>query len=389
MRRPMKQPSRFRVLTIIFQEREYGGFYSYFERYSSDLSSRGVEVYIFTNSLRALPHDKLRRKLHVHPIVTKHKFIFAVRCTFSATLLAIRRRINIIHAFAPITAFFGTLLKVVTGGRTVVSIRSNWWLEYGYKRSSATSCTGRIVYQLYPALGVIALKLSDAVTTVTNEQKTLVAQITTKPIEVIPNVVDISRFNPNVKSDRLRHEYGLIDKHIIMFLGPLDPTKGIECLIRSMKEVTAWKRQVVLVIVGEGPIRQRLKMLVEREVSGNIIFTGYRRDVPECLACADLFVLPSLTEGSSNALLEAMAMAKPIVATNVGGNRDVVLHGVNGILVEPANVQELSLAIIYLLSKPEEAQKLGRNAHQYVLEKRTLFTTQPILDLYSQASRRR
>jgi len=153
-----------------------------------------------------------------------------------------------------------------------------------------------------------------------------------------------------------------------------------------MKEVIAWKRQAVLVIVGEGPIRERLKMLVESEVSGNIIFTGRRRDVAECLACADVFVLPSLTEGSSNALLEAMAMAKPIVASDVGGNRDVILHGVNGILIKPANVQELSLAIIHLLSKPEEAQKLGRNAHQYVLEKRSLFTTQPIVDLYGQIS---
>ena len=339
-----------------------------------------------TNSLRAVPHDKLSMRLHIHPLVTKHRFVFAVRCAFRATHLAIRQRINVIHAFAPITAFFGGFLRAVSGAKMVVSMRSNWWLEYGYKQSSARSFIRKIVYRLYPALGVIALKLSDAVTTVTNEQKRLAAEITTKPIEVIPNVVDMSRFNPNVKSDRLRHEYGLIDKHIIMFLGPLDPTKGLGYLIRSMKEVIAWKRQAVLVIVGEGPIRERLKMLVESEVSGNIIFTGRRRDVAECLACADVFVLPSLTEGSSNALLEAMAMAKPIVASDVGGNRDVILHGVNGILIKPANVQELSLAIIHLLSKPEEAQKLGRNAHQYVLEKRSLFTTQPIVDLYGQIS---
>ena len=105
-----------------------------------------------------------------------------------------------------------------------------------------------------------------------------------------------------------------------------------------------------------------------RGISGSLRFLGIRPDVPDLLALIDVLAHPSLEEGSSNAILEAMAARKPVVATNVGGNSEAIVDGSTGLLVPPANSEALAGAIVRLLENPEKARELGEAAYRRALE---------------------
>jgi len=114
------------------------------------------------------------------------------------------------------------------------------------------------------------------------------------------------------------------------------------------------------ILVGDGELRGELEAQAQRlGLVSHVHFTGWRDDVAEMLALADVFVLPSESEGFGRVLVEAMAMGRPVVATNVGGIPDIVLDGETGLLVEPANAAALADAVRALVDEPARAARLG------------------------------
>jgi len=124
-----------------------------------------------------------------------------------------------------------------------------------------------------------------------------------------------------------------------------------------------------LLIVGDGPLKEDLKQETQRlGISNDVIFTGYRTDIPQLLSVMDIFVLPSLTEGLPMVLLEAMASRKPIIATNVGAIPKVINKD-NGLLVEPKDVTALQRAIEILLNDKGIKQKFASSSYETVMVK--------------------
>lgn len=137
---------------------------------------------------------------------------------------------------------------------------------------------------------------------------------------------------------------------VVGTVGRLAEVKDQVTLIRGfaavLRERPEWGGKLRLVIVGDGPLRQRLECCVREEGLERLVWlAGDRDDVADLLRMMDLFVLPSLGEGISNTILEAMACGLPVVATSVGGNPELVDHGGSGMLVPPANAQALAAAI--------------------------------------------
>src|SRR5207249_1734650 len=137
-------------------------------------------------------------------------------------------------------------------------------------------------------------------------------------------------------------------------------------------DVAARFPSVRFLIVGESCMDPSYRLELEQRarnlnLTGRIIFTGQRSDVPQIMREIDISVLPSLTESFSNTLLESMANGLPVVATNVGGNPEIVSDGINGLLVPPKDPAALSRAIVELLGNPELARRLGRAARQKVV----------------------
>lgn len=157
-----------------------------------------------------------------------------------------------------------------------------------------------------------------------------------------------------------RADFDLPDEEpLIVWTGRLDPVKGLDDLITAIAQVNR-HLPAQLLLVGAGPERERLERLVGASgAADRIHFAGRRDDVPRLLGMADVFAFPSWTEGMPNALLEAMAAALPVVATDVPGNRDVIEHGVSGLLVPPRAPEELATALVKVLRDRSLARRLA------------------------------
>lgn len=187
---------------------------------------------------------------------------------------------------------------------------------------------------------------------------------------VIPFGVDVDQFrSPFVAT---RRELGLHDDGPVIgtVCRLVEPKKGLSVLLQAMSELAQrlGEPPCQLVIVGEGPARRALESLRDRlGLSEWVAFTGVRRDVPRVLHALDVFVLPSLYEGFGIAILEAMAAAKPVVATRVGGIPEFVMAETTGLLVEPGNAAALAEAIECLLCDPQRARGMGMRGRASVL----------------------
>jgi len=202
------------------------------------------------------------------------------------------------------------------------------------------------------------LKRMDHVVVVSKEQQNLLVLqgLPVYKVSLVPNAVEIEQDStPSTLLSKFR------GKTIIATAGRLSPEKGHEYLIAAMPRVIAERRDAVLVLFGDGPLRDRLTRLAERVGCANSIhFLGYVPGFSSFLKDIDLFVLPSLMEGLPNALLEALAAAKPVVATTVGGVPEIVANGKTGLLVSPRDSGQLAGAMIELLSDPGFASALGQ-----------------------------
>ena len=155
---------------------------------------------------------------------------------------------------------------------------------------------------------------------------------------------------------------------ILMWVGRLDPVKGLHHLLQALRIVVN-QLDAQLLLIGDGPEREQLETKVrDLQLQTNVHFLGPRIDVPSLLKIADVFVFPSRTEGLPNALLEAMAAAKPIITTDVPGCRDLITHEQTGLLVPYADTRALAGAIVRLLSDPILAARLGHEAHRAAAE---------------------
>ena len=156
------------------------------------------------------------------------------------------------------------------------------------------------------------------------------------------------------------------DSPIVLWVGRLDPVKGLAILIRAFRDVAA-ATDARLLLAGDGPIRSELKRLIQDEgLSRRVYLLGPCRDVAGLLKTADVFVFPSRTEGLPNALLEAMAAGCPIVTTDVPGCRDLIEDGDTGLVVRFGDTNGLSASIRLLLTDRELAERLGNRASNVV-----------------------
>ena len=191
-----------------------------------------------------------------------------------------------------------------------------------------------------------------------------------RKIEVIPNAIEPPP--PVAEEDvrALRRAWGLDDFGGIVLgtVARLEPPKGVDILLEAVGILHQRGMDVRCVIVGEGSCRQELEAQARAlGISDVVRFAGARRDIPLILSLLDIFVLPSRFEGLSLALLEAMAAARPVVATAVSGSVEVIRDGENGVLVPREDPAMMAEAIRQLAVTPERAQQMGEQARSDVL----------------------
>lgn len=176
------------------------------------------------------------------------------------------------------------------------------------------------------------------------------------------NAVEIDRFGGAAPAG-LRERIGGGERPLVLTPARLDEQKGHAVLLRAAAELPG----VDFVLAGEGPLRGSLEALAaELGVADRVRFLGYRSDVPELLAACDVFALPSLYEGSSLAVLEAMAARRPVVSSAIGGTDELVEDGADGMLVAPGDAEGLAAALRRLLGDPALRADLAARARERV-----------------------
>ena len=217
--------------------------------------------------------------------------------------------------------------------------------------------------RLFEFLERQAMRSADMVVPVSDGQARELAEcgLSKDRIRVIRNAVDVGRMKTAAgKAGRKREEMGFApDDVLIATAGRLSPEKAQKDLITAFSYISPRRPKVRLLIIGDGPLKEELRQWGRDRGISRVDFLGHRQDMDELMAVIDLFVLPSMTEGLPNVILEAFACAKPVVATDVGGIPEVVAHGENGLLVQPGRPALLARAMEKCLESPETAKMMG------------------------------
>lgn len=201
------------------------------------------------------------------------------------------------------------------------------------------------------------------------ERYVRIGAVPAEKIRFIPNGVDTARFKPDSEVRLvLRKELGVEDFFVWLAVGRFDPPKDYPNLLRAFAQVARESPEAVLLIVGDGPLRPSMQDLAcELGLGERVRFLGIRRDVPELMNAADAYVMSSAWEGMPMVLLEASAAALPIVATDVGGNREVVVEGESGFLVPARDHEALAAAMLRVMCLPAEVRRrMGEAGRRYV-----------------------
>ena len=268
------------------------------------------------------------------------------------------------HAFTPISLYSISLASKY-GIPTVLTAHS---LGMGYQYGIVWKTLKPILYPVKKAFDK-----ADKIIAVSEAVKQFMSHIVSHPekIEVIPNGIDLEQFIYVPNGKKLREELDLPpDAPIALFVGRFSIRKGVHILIDAFKHVVKEIPDAQLLIAGKGFLKEYLKHKVKaNRITENVKFLGciFGEILAKFYAASDVFVCPSVfSEAFGIVILEAMASGRPVIATRVGGIPEIIDHEVNGLLIEPHDVKELSNAIIRLFSDDRERFEMGRNARKKV-----------------------
>lgn len=204
-------------------------------------------------------------------------------------------------------------------------------------------------------------------------------EVPKEKITTISTGVDVEFFNSIQPNSKLRETFGLNpDDFVIICVGNLHSNKGHRYLLEAFESLYSPNNETIpaintlnlkLLLVGDGTERKNLEQQIESYQSKeNIHFLGRRTDVPQLLKISDCFVLPTLFEGMSNAVMEAMAAGLPVITTDISENRELVENGKTGMLVPTKNTKEITTSVQILISNPEKRRFYGNAAKNFIQE---------------------
>ncbi len=228
---------------------------------------------------------------------------------------------------------------------------------------------GPLQTRLFIFLEKLTARVTDAIITLTPQEREDHLRFRIAPegkFTVIHSGVALGPFLTGPSRAEARSLLGIPQgETVIGTVGRLTAVKGQEILIRAAGQLIRPGKRIFLVLLGDGELRRDLEQLtVSLGIEGQVRFLGWRPDVARVLAACDLFCLPSHNEGMGKALVEAMAMGKPIVASDIGGIRNIVRTGENGLLIPVRDVAAWTEAIIRLCHDPEMCRRMGEEGRR-------------------------
>lgn len=248
--------------------------------------------------------------------------------------------------------------------------------------------TAHIWKSLYRPLVLMMCK-ADRVIAVSNATREFccVLGVPSHKVEVVPNGVDLSRFNPSVDGSAMRNRLGLRSEPLVVSVTRLVKRKGVHQLVTAFSKVREVLPDAKLAIAGSGPEAGSLCIRIrELHMEDSVFMLGAlpHEQIAELMAAADVFVLASAVESSPLAILEAMAVGVPVVCPRAGGVPEIVEDGISGLMVPPADVNSLAGAVIRVLSDNQFAKRLRRGGFKIVRKLSWKRAAKRTLELYEE-----
>lgn len=325
------------------------------------LKDKGIEINIVTRRYSGLPPFEVINEVPVYRIPAPGpKVLASLFFTMAALLIIKKLDPDVIHAhelLSPTTTavaakrWFGVpvVAKVLRGGM-LGDINRLINRPFGPRRMT-------LFKQYVNAFIVISQEINNEL---------LQHGIPSERCFYNPNGVDTKKFSPLSPAEKikLRRKLDLPEGLLVIFTGRLSREKRIDQLVKLWPGVSSACAQVNLLVLGTGEEEKTLK----QQAGDGIIFLGSVDDVSPYLQSADIFVLPSATEGLSNALLEGMSSGLPAIATKVGGAMDVITSNQNGLLIQPDNPEQLKKTLIKVLNDDDLRTHLGLEARKKIVD---------------------
>lgn len=283
-------------------------------------------------------------QIKTEEIFLKQRFDF--NAVFQVRQLLEKHKIDILHCHDYKSNLIGWLAAISNKNVSLMATLHGW--TAGNIKLSFYEFIDSIVIRYFPNIVIVSQAMRQRIDKRLN-------------ISVIPNGVDLTEVASDICVADIKKELNLPQEAIIIgTVGRLSSEKGQRYLLEAFARISNDFSLSYLVIVGDGPQRHNLERLAQKlGLSKRSFFTGYREDAKDIISAMDIFVLPSLTEGTPMALLEAMAQAKPVIATNVGGIPALIENNKTGILIPAKNIQAIATALKNLLPEGTLRQKLG------------------------------
>jgi len=276
-----------------------------------------------------------------------------------------RERFSLVHVHTPVGAFLGRLAAMLTATKPVV------YTVHGFHFYQGSPVRNWLLY--YP-LERLAARWTDELVAINREDYQLAKKL---PLRVKGTVsllggvgLDLQLYccAENVVRSQVRDSLGFkADDLLMLFVGEFIARKNHLQSFHMLRELAAERENIFLLLAGEGEYEQefhaRLKKL---GITERVRFLGFRRDIPDLLCASDLLLLTSFHEGLPRAVMEAMAVGKPVVATDIRGNSDLIVDGENGFLVPVHDVEKTTEAVRKLAADRELAARMGKRGREMV-----------------------
>lgn len=353
---------KIRILLMI-DDASLGGGQMHVILLAKYLSQSKFEVSIVTESQGWLVDAANALKIPLYQINISNKLTW--QAFKDVQKLLTENHFDIIHTHGGTAGFWGRVLSRIFSKSSKI-IHTYHGLHY-LKNTNLKSKIFRIIDQ-------ILLSITDQIICVCHAD--YISGLTAKVVSsnsstIIYNGIEIDKFTEILDKEKDQRIFNIDnEKFIFGNVARLHQQKGHQILLQAFAKIVKSHINAHLLIIGDGELKEELiSLTASLEISDKVNFLGTRSDICEFLAAIDVFVLPSLWEGQPIALLEALAMAKPCIASAVNGIPEIINHGLNGYLVNPNDIDSLYQAMVLLMSDQKLCQQLSNQSKITISDK--------------------
>jgi len=345
-----------RVLQLI-DDASLGGGQMHVLLLAKYLQYGNIEVAIATEPNGWLVDTSQKLDIAIHPIAISNKLTW--QSFRNIRQLLDSQKFDIIHTHGGTAGFWGRLVAASLKKRPVI-VHTYHGLHYlNISQVAAKAIAQKFKRAIFQKIDRFLLNYTDQIICVCSSdyEKAIAAKVATpSKTSVVYNGIEIDQFSKPLDRANARKIFDIAPTEFVFGnVGRLHEQKGHKYLLEAFAKVSDRAR---LLIIGDGDLREELVALAEKlQISDRVLFLGTRTDITEFLSAIDVFVLPSLWEGQPIALLEALAIGKPCIASSVDGIPEIIKNGVNGYLVNPTDINELTRIMNLAIANPELLQK--------------------------------